>query len=126
MVVYRPSETTHWSEYSPCPFCYGYYAANVLWKHVKKCNFAPELRKHGKILENSRILLPCGENSLSDGLRKILLTMKDDAVSLVVKNDTLIRQLGQKLSSKHGNNKENYHYIRNTLKEMGRLLICVN
>lgn len=126
MVVYRPSETTHWSEYSPCPFCYGYYAANVLWKHVKRCNFAPELRKHGKILENSRILLPCGENSVSDGLRKILLTMKDDAVSLVVKNDTLIRQLGQKLSSKHGNNKENYHYIRNTLREMGRLLICVN
>lgn len=47
-------------------------------------------------------------------------------MSLVVKNDTLIRQLGQKLSSKHGNNKENYHYIRNTLREMGRLLICVN
>ena len=109
LVVYRPSEPTQWSDYSPCPYCYGYYASSVLWKHAKRCNFTPELRKHGKILENSRILLPCAEDNISDGLRKILLTMKDDTVSLIVKNDSLIRQLGQKLSSKHGNNKESYH-----------------
>nr|XP_022308439.1 uncharacterized protein LOC111114442 [Crassostrea virginica] len=126
LVVYRPSEPTQWSDYSPCPYCYGYYASSVLWKHAKRCNFTPELRKHGKILENSRILLPCAEDNISDGLRKILLTMKDDTVSLIVKNDSLIRQLGQKLSSKHGNNKESYHYIRNSLREMGRLLICAN
>lgn len=48
MVVYRPSETTHWSEYSPCPFCYGYYAANVLWKHVKRCHFPQSCGSMGR------------------------------------------------------------------------------
>lgn len=91
MVVYRLLEIIYWFEYSFCLFCYGYYVVNVLWKYVKRCNFVLELWKYGKILENSRIFLFCGENSVSDGLRKIFLIMKDDVVLFVVKNDILIR-----------------------------------
>ncbi|XP_062608302.1 uncharacterized protein LOC134270140 [Saccostrea cucullata] len=126
IVAYRQSEETHWSEYSPCPHCLGYYTSCVLWKHVRRCELAPSQRqKYGKILHFSKMLMPASEGEMSVGLRKIFITMKEDIVSTAVKNDYLIRQLGEKLACKHGNNGEQFHYIRNCLREMGRLLLSL-
>ena len=90
---------------------------------MKRCCCAPiDKFKYGRVLAESRLLLP-STSDMSEKLQKVLVTLKNDDISLVIKNDPIIRQLGEKLCFKKGNNEEHYTSIRNTLREVGRLLI---
>jgi len=51
--------------------------------------------------------------------------MKQDEVTSVSRNDFLILQLAQSLYNKHGNDSTKFEYIRQKVREMGRLLMSL-
>lgn len=123
IVAYRPSSDITPDSYVPCNHCLGYYVWYDLWKHARRCPLAPEdTSKTSRPLGKSRMLLPV-PNGTSIGLKTVLDTMKSDDIGLAVKGDALILQLGEKLFLKNGHDREQFSYIRNTLRELARLLL---
>lgn len=51
--------------------------------------------------------------------------MKQDEVASVVRNDLSIIQFAQSLYNKHGQDPTKYQYMRQKLREIGRLLLCL-
>lgn len=122
VVAYRPDKPSSWEDYVPCEFCLGYYIHSELWKHIGRCPLKPvDLKSSGRVVANSRLLLPVPA-SASDALKIVLTTFSSDAVSRLVKSDPLILQFGEKLCLRLGHDRENFSNIRNTLRELGRLL----
>lgn len=120
-VKYRPSKHTPFTDYGPCPYCYGYFVRKQLWRH--KCPFKP-IQKSGlkpKMAVSSRLLLPPlpGANKI---LTSVIAGMRSDQISRIAKSDKTIMNLAGKLSLRIGEDSDQYNYIRQKLREMGRLL----
>lgn len=127
VVAYRPPSNTtspvEWRDYVPCEHCYAYFLSWDLWKHVRKCVLAPEGKpRHARVVQNSRLLLPAPKGT-SVGLNSVLISLKNDDISRIVKSDHLIKQFGEKLYLKNGHDCEMYSYIRTKLRELGRLVV---
>ena len=125
MVVYRPSSESSWEDYLPCDMCLGYYSKNDLWKHRKRCPLLPEGSKvKGRAMNNAQMLMPVTKDT-SEGLRKVLSSLCSDGISRILKSDQLILKLGEKLYLKLGNDQDQHSTIRNTMREIGRILQCL-
>lgn len=124
IVAYRPQNSSASADdYLPCEHCLGYYSAPDLWKHTKRCPLADSTkqRPHKKVQESAKLLLPPPKGA-STGLQTVLASMNKDEIGRIVKADKLILQLGEKLFLKNGHDREQHGYIRNVLRELGRLL----
>ncbi|MEQ2282225.1 hypothetical protein AMECASPLE_038373 [Ameca splendens] len=64
-------------------------------------------------------------HEISRGVWKLLGPMKQDDVATTVRNDLSIIQFAQSVYNRHGQNPTKYEYIRQKLREIGRLLICL-
>ncbi|XP_067284389.1 uncharacterized protein [Pseudorasbora parva] len=112
-----------------CVYCKGLYVRKELWRHTQRCpsNMLSKSEPPGK--GNVLILADIAESTFSQALSpemwKILGNMKDDDISSVVRNDFIILQLSQCLYNKHGNDPTKYEYIRQKVREMGRLLLSL-
>ncbi len=62
---------------------------------------------------------------ISQGVWKLLTVMKDDDISAAVRSDFCILQLAQSFYNKHGQDPTKYDYIRQKLREVGRLLLIL-
>lgn len=62
---------------------------------------------------------------ISRGVWKLLTAMKDDDISAAVRSDFCILQLAQSFFNKHGQDPTKYDYIRQKLREVGRLLLTL-
>ncbi|XP_063755780.1 uncharacterized protein LOC134875235 [Eleginops maclovinus] len=112
-----------------CIHCKGMYLRKDLWRHVFRCpsRTTPYSAKDGKakvLIETALSESPFSKEMTPD-VWKLLSTMKHDEISSAVINDFLLIQLAQNLIKKHGNNLKGYEKIRNTLREMGRLLLAL-
>lgn len=62
---------------------------------------------------------------VSQGVWKLLTVMKEDDISAAVRCDFCILQLAQSFFNKHGQDPTKYDYIRQKLREVGRLLLTL-
>ncbi|XP_057206215.1 uncharacterized protein LOC130564266 [Triplophysa rosa] len=62
---------------------------------------------------------------MSQDVWKLLTPMKDDDISAAVRSDFSILQLAQSFLNKHGQEPSKYDYIRQKLREVGRLLLIL-
>lgn len=113
--------------YMHCLYCKGMFKRKELWRHVAKCPSRTDSAAVGKTRVLSEIAL--GESQFSEKLTadvwEMLLAMKPDEIALAVQNDYLLIQLAQYLSEKYVNNPNKHDYIRQKLREMGRLLLAL-
>ncbi|XP_068712639.1 uncharacterized protein [Montipora foliosa] len=111
------------SDFLPCNYCLGFIRRQELWKHVKLCKFKPEgdeFPKHRKVQEKARLqLFPA---IYSDSiLCQLFATMKSDQISLIARNDWLIKEIGVLLIEKHGEKQNNF--VSQKMRELARLLL---
>ena len=109
LIVYRrptSGKGCNPSDFLPCNFCLGFIKRQELWKHVKSCKFKPdenEVPKYQKVQEKAKLLLfPAICSDSSNVLSKLFAAMKSDEVTLVARNDLLIKELGVLLIEKRG------------------------
>ncbi|XP_068746319.1 uncharacterized protein [Montipora capricornis] len=128
LIVYRrptSGKGCNPSDFLPCNFCLGFIKRQELWKHVKSCKFKPdenEVPKYQKVQEKAKLLLfPAICSDSSNVLSNLFAAMKSDEVTLVARNDWLIKELGVLLIEKHGD-KQN-HFVSQKMRELARLLL---
>lgn len=125
----RPVSATSGGDYDMCEFCFGFFARNSMWKHRKNCAQFRHAKATG-IAKNRRAhsaanltLLPVSNGASAALKSNVLPHLNNDRISFVLKQDELIMTFGSHLYKKHGSKQT--VYIKQRLRELGRLLITV-
>ncbi|XP_056119701.1 uncharacterized protein LOC130097073 [Rhinichthys klamathensis goyatoka] len=122
-----PKKTLDGEKFMHCIYCQGLFLKKTLWRHVKVCKFKPSdvKPKPGK----TRVQALCSfaqppPPGVTHGVWKLLNAMNQDQVALEARNDWCILELGKHLYNKYGSRVKMHEYIRQKMRELGRLLIC--
>ncbi|KAL0973531.1 hypothetical protein UPYG_G00205510 [Umbra pygmaea] len=110
-------------------YCQALYLRKELWRHVRKCLSKPVEESANSGRTRVLALATMSESALcqqiTQGVWKLLTVMKDDEISAAVRSDFCILQLAQSFLNKHGKDPTKYDYIRQKLREVGRLLLTL-
>ncbi|XP_024119917.1 uncharacterized protein LOC112141094 isoform X9 [Oryzias melastigma] len=116
-------------DYIHCIYCQALYLRRDLWRHVRKCSSKPGKANSEGYDRRVLSLASMNESALcqqvSPGVWKLLAVMKDDDITSTVRSDFSILQLAQSLFNKHGQDPTKFDYIRQRLRECGRLLLVL-
>ncbi|XP_033970389.1 uncharacterized protein LOC117469991 isoform X2 [Trematomus bernacchii] len=128
----KPKAEAPAGKFIHCMYCKGLYIRKDLWRHVRRCPCKPENEEEEeekpgrtKVLGLASAHESVFSQPISSGVWKLLNAMRQDEVASVVRNDISIIQLAQSLYNKHGQDPTKYEYIRQKLREVGRLLLCL-
>lgn len=127
----KPKAKAEAGKFIHCMHCQGMYLRKDLWRHVRRCSCKPEDEDKDKEPGRTKVLglaaavesISC--HQISKGVWKLLSAMKQDEVSSVVRNDFSIIQFAQSLYNRHGQDPTKNEYMRQKLREVGRLLLCL-
>ncbi|XP_047669348.1 uncharacterized protein LOC125141181 isoform X2 [Tachysurus fulvidraco] len=127
LVPYRqPQNQTEGTEFMHCAYCQGLFTRKVLWRHMKSCKLSTKdkISRPGK----NRVQALCSyaqpvSSNISKALWKTVSHMNLDEITAAVKNDCCIIQVGEHLLNKGGISAKNEAYVRQKLRELGRLLV---
>ncbi|KAK7877383.1 hypothetical protein WMY93_031899, partial [Mugilogobius chulae] len=114
-----------------CMYCQGMFLRKELWRHVRRCPCKPDTESAEHKSGKTKVLsLAAGQESalcqqISSGVWKLLSVMNQDEVTAVVRSDFCILQFAQSLYNKHGHDQTKHEYIRQKVREVGRLLLCL-
>ncbi|XP_072167932.1 uncharacterized protein [Diadema setosum] len=113
--VYRPNRDVDHELFQPCISCLGWYSKSEMWKHACK------MGKSNSTVADGRMLKPTPH--IERTYDEVVHGLQCDGISLCVRNDNLLNELGKVRTLKLGHNKENHYQIRNELRLMARLLL---
>ncbi|XP_055022443.1 uncharacterized protein LOC129412454 isoform X2 [Boleophthalmus pectinirostris] len=122
----QPRENSQAKDYMHCVYCQGLFRKRAMWRHVQICHLKPDIvnPKPGK----TRVQALCAfaeptPAGISEELWKLVNNMNQDVVAHAVKSDWCIMELGKHLYNKHGSDLDKHEYIRQKLRELGRLRV---
>ncbi|XP_077422406.1 uncharacterized protein LOC144052330 isoform X6 [Vanacampus margaritifer] len=125
----KPKNKYDPKEYVHCIYCQGMFLRRVLWRHVRKCSMKAEEESPGpgktRVLTLARMSESVHSQPISQGVWKLLSVMNDDDVAAIVRRDFCILQLAQSFFNKHGQDPTKFEYVRQKLREVGRLLLIL-
>ncbi|XP_007540817.2 uncharacterized protein LOC103129598 [Poecilia formosa] len=124
----KPKLKYNINQYVHCMFCQGLFLRNHLWRHARKCTSKPRTTEETgpkKVLSLALMVDSGLCQQISQGVFKLLTVMKDDEVSAAVRSDFYILQLAQSFFNKHGQDPSKHEYIRQKIREVGRLLLIL-
>ena len=112
--------------YVPCEFCLQFHNARELYRHCRRCKFRPANAPVNGFNVSGRALL---HGSLADScphideslFNSVIQRMQSGRLLQVVKNDSLILELGSMLLEKLGNNRA--LDISARMRELARLVV---
>ncbi|XP_048846142.1 uncharacterized protein LOC125717126 isoform X15 [Brienomyrus brachyistius] len=121
----RPHKEVQGKEFMHCAYCQGLFTRKVLWRHMHNCKLKPGsvTSKPGK----NRVQSMCTytgpvPSHVSKQLWGVIGAMNPDPVTDIIKNDQVIIALGQHLLNKGGPSRKNQQYVREKMREIGRLI----
>lgn len=122
----RPKQDSQAQNFLHCVYCQGFFTKKVLWRHMMICKFKPGVpQKPGK----TRVQALCAfavppPPGVKEEFWKLLNNMVQDEVYFAVKSDVCILEYGEHLYNRLGYDVGKHEYIRQKLRELGRLLVC--
>ncbi|XP_048829702.1 uncharacterized protein LOC125706891 isoform X7 [Brienomyrus brachyistius] len=122
----QPHNESRGDDYLHCAYCQGLFLRKILWRHVKLCKFCPKGTK--SVQGKNRVQALCAfaepaPSEVSKQLWKTLSGMQADEVTKALKNDSHIIKIGEHLLNKKGSSDAAQTWTRQTLRELGRLLV---
>jgi hypothetical protein len=123
-----PSSASFSDTYIPCEYCCAMFAKSTLWKLKTKCPFKPDDVKLGgnhSCQGRGSLLLPFSKEASEGVKRDIMNVMNQNKVAAAVRTDDLIMKFDSRLHFKHGHLQHRWQYIRERIRQMGRLLLEV-
>lgn len=122
----QPTLEAKGDDYMHCAYCKGLFMRRLLWRHIKVCSFCTEERMSKRGKNKVQALCSFAEptpSNVSQQLWKVLSAMQCDQITVAVKNDSCILQMGEHLLNKKGTSAASQTHTRQNLRELGRLLI---
>ncbi|XP_034545080.1 uncharacterized protein LOC117816825 isoform X2 [Notolabrus celidotus] len=114
------------SDYMHCINCEAYLKRKLLWKHMKRCHLTKKIEglKPGK----NRVQALCAyaqpvPDNINARFWKMVLDMREDEITNVVRKEKSILKFGEHLFNKHGHDVTKHEYIRQKMRETGRLVL---
>ncbi|XP_075886472.1 uncharacterized protein LOC142890974 isoform X7 [Nelusetta ayraudi] len=98
-----------------CPHCKGTFVRCNLWRHIRRCS--------GEVPTPTRKALVAPMFPFA--VKEMLSVMKQDKVTSVVQSDFLLAHLALNLCKKYKDSPDKHGYVRQTLRDLGRLLIAL-
>ena len=117
IVVRRPSDEEDPSKYYPCTECYGFFSKFELYRH--SC-VATRNIKEKHLLRDSKTMLASAINTPNPDLAKVIASMRDDEITQVVKNDSLIKKFLSDQLDRYDNRQQKM--VRQRARDIARLL----
>lgn len=125
LITRKRIKNTDDTSHLPCSHCFGLYKRKDLWRHVRKC----KANSNEKTSENAqvagRMLLPVSIDVEADFQQAILNTMVSGEIFDVIINDALILEYGKKCYQKCKSQPHQFNYVKQKMRELGRLLISM-
>lgn len=121
-----PKQNSNAQDFLHCVHCQGFFTKKLLWRHMLNCKFKPDVpKKPGK----TRVQALCAyavppPPGVKVEFWKLLSNMVQGDVYSAVKSDVSIMEYGEHLYNRLGYDVGKHEYIRQKLRELGRLLIC--
>ena len=114
--------------YGPCIHCFSFLLMKDLWRHTKRCPVKIEKQdeqnedvQNKKLRFQSEMLLFGSQYQKDRGFYEhLILSMKNDDITFIVKKDPCISRYGSFMFSTHGIAKK--WYISQRMRTLGRLL----
>ena len=104
-------------DFLPCTDCLGFFHRKNLWRHMNVCPLRNGKAHGRKVTCESSLMMPAAA-SVSDGLKnKGLSKMATDEVTILVRNDPLIIQFGERLYQKHGHREHLHVFVSQKMRE---------
>ncbi|KAL7385829.1 hypothetical protein ABVT39_000841 [Epinephelus coioides] len=122
----QPKQDSEAQDYLHCIYCQGFFTKKILWRHMMICKFKPGgPQKPGKrrVQALCAFALPAPPG-VKEEFWKLLNNMVQDEVYSAVKSDVCIMEFGEHLYNRLGYDVGKHEYIRQKLRELGRLLVC--
>ncbi len=114
------------NDYLHCVNCAAYLKRKSMWRHMQRCHLSQKVKgmKPGK----TRVQSLCTyAESVPDSVNarfwKMVLEMHEDEITNVVRKEKIILKLGQHLFNKHGHDVTKHEYMRQKMRETGRLVL---
>ncbi|XP_039526242.1 uncharacterized protein LOC120478421 isoform X3 [Pimephales promelas] len=129
--VKRSSKQSSSTEtYDYCLYCKGMLSRAELSRHMKRCALRPENNtEEGPEFRERAFGIASAQSTMSQPISSelwsVLGKMHRDDVSTAIRNDHYIMQFAQSLFNKHGNDRSKHEYIRQKVRELGRLLVTL-
>ncbi|ROI46639.1 N-lysine methyltransferase KMT5A [Anabarilius grahami] len=116
--------------YDYCLYCKGMLSRKELSRHMKRCALRPENNVEEGPESRDRVFGIASAQStmsqpISSELWSVLGKMHKDDVSTAIRNDHYLMQFAQSLFNKHGSDRSKHEYIRQKVRELGRLLVTL-
>ncbi|KAG7509632.1 DNA polymerase epsilon catalytic subunit A [Solea senegalensis] len=113
------------SDYMHCVNCQAFLKRKTLWRHMSRCRLSQKCStsKPGR----SRAQALCAyAQPVPDGVSRkvweLVSAMHQDEVTAIIRKERSILKLGEHLYAKHGHDKTKHDYIRQKMREIGRLV----
>ncbi|XP_048012485.1 uncharacterized protein LOC125245782 isoform X3 [Megalobrama amblycephala] len=120
----QPKEKCEGQDFIHCVHCQGLFKKKVLRRHKQSCKFKPSSVKSKPGKTSVQSLCAFAEpapSAVSESVWKLVSNMTQDDISLEVKNDLCIMEFGKHLYNRLGADDSKHDYIRQKLRELGRL-----
>ncbi|XP_051730105.1 uncharacterized protein LOC127501876 isoform X2 [Ctenopharyngodon idella] len=116
--------------YDYCLYCKGMLSRKELSRHMKRCALRPENNvEEGPELRERVFGIASAQSTMSQPISSelwsVLGKMHKDDVSTAIRNDHYLMQFSQSLFNKHGSDRSKHEYIRQKVRELGRLLVTL-
>lgn len=116
--------------YDYCLYCKGMLSRKELSRHMKRCALRPENNvEEGPELRDRVFGIASAQSTMSQPISSelwsVLGKMHKDDVSTAIRNDHYLMQFAQSLFNKHGSDRSKHEYIRQKVRELGRLLVTL-
>lgn len=114
------------SDYLHCLNCEAYLKRKSLWRHMQRCHLNKKLK--GMKPGTSRVQAICKyaeplPSGVNERFWKLVLNMKEDEITSVVRSEKNILKFGEHLFIKHGHDVAKHEYVRQKMRETGRLVL---
>ena len=125
MVPFQQSiEPVNVNDYLHCTYCEALLKRKGLWRHIKKCKLAKKGMKPGRTRVQS--LCAAGQpvpKGINDKVWGLVNGMNQDNITDIIRQEKYILKLGEHFYNKKGTDKSQHQYIRQKMREMGRLVL---
>lgn len=118
-------------DFLPCQHCFAFYRKTDLWRHEQSCKIRKEDQtscenaNRNKEQSAASNMIPMPE-FLTGSCKEIINIMHQDDISKHIRFDPLICKFGNALSAKYDNDKSQFAYIAQKMRELGRFVLAVN